>query len=265
MSWIMKYKIKYSVVCHKGKVREINQDNFSVNGKSLDMENTGLQSPIFEEVSIREFPIFAVFDGMGGEQRGEVASFTAARILNELQFVGSDQSETEFLRRICKAINDEICRIANELHISTTGTTGAFILFGKKQVYICNIGDSPIFRFDEGKMQKISTDHIQENYLNGKPPLTQFLGVPESDFIIQPYIAKGKYKLGNKYLLCSDGLTDMVDIDTIKKIVDSLSTEAATQILLDTALKNGGKDNITIILCEISKNRILFNRKDGKQ
>lgn len=263
----MKYKIRYSVACHQGKVREINQDNFSANGKSLDIENTGLDSPIFEEVSIREAPIFAVFDGMGGEQKGEVASFTAAKTLNALQLEDNNQNETEFLRKICSAINSEICRTADELRISTTGTTGAIILFAKKQVYICNIGDSPIFRFDEGTIQKISTDHIQENYLNGKPPLTQFLGVPESDFIIQPYIAKGSYKLGNKYLLCSDGLTDMVDIDTIKKIVDSSSTEIATQSLLDVALENGGKDNITIILCEIIKDKILFNfsRKDDKQ
>lgn len=263
----MRYKIKYCVACHKGNVREINQDNFYANGTYLDLDNTGLDTLICKTVAAQSNPILAVFDGMGGEQKGEVASFTAAKVLQSLHFVEAKQNGIEYFQKTCAKINREICKYAEQEHLSTAGTTGAFILFGKKEIFICNIGDSPIFRFENGEIQQISTDHIQENYLNGKPPLTQFLGVPENDFIIDPYIAKGSYKAGNKYLLCSDGLTDMVGIDAIRQTVISSNIENAVLKLQNIALDNGGKDNITIVLCEIQKEKLirLFGKGDNHE
>ena len=262
----MKYRINYCVLYHQGNVRTVNQDNFWCNSRYLDSVNNGLPEPICGTILTQQFPVFAVFDGMGGEEKGEIASYIASETFNKQYSALNIQNENDFFATVCKEINTAICDYATENHIKVMGTTGAFILFGKDDVFICNIGDSPIFRFDGEELTQISTDHIQTNFVNGKPPLTQFLGVPESDFIIQPYIAKGNYATGDKYLLCSDGLTDMVEFDEIEKILSSSQTvEETAKILVERALENGGKDNITIILCEICKEKLFNVFKKGNK
>lgn len=262
----MKYRINYCVICHQGNVRTVNQDNFWCSNQYLDSDNKGLLEPICGTVLTQPSPVFAVFDGMGGEEKGEIASYIASETFNKQYSALTIQNENEFFTTVCKEINNAICQYATENHIRTMGTTGAYVLFGKDDVFICNIGDSPIFHYDGEELIKISTDHVQPNFVNGKAPLTQFLGVPESEFIIQPYIAKGSYTVGDKYLLCSDGLTDMVDLDEIERIVSSTQTvEETANKLVERALENGGKDNITIILCEICKEKIFNVFKKGNK
>lgn len=262
----MRYIIKYCVLCHQGNVRTVNQDNFWCANQYLDCANKGLAQPICGTVFAQQHPIFAVFDGMGGEDKGEIASFIASNTFHKLYATHQIQDERDFFITVCNELNDAICQYAAQNHIKTMGTTGAFVLFGKNDVFICNIGDSPIFHMDSEELTQVSIDHIQTNYANGKPPLTQFLGVPESDFIIEPYVAKGEYGLGDKYLLCSDGLTDMVDLDEMREIILSTQTvEETAKKLLERALENGGKDNITIIICEICRQKRLNAFKEGNK
>jgi protein phosphatase len=78
------------------------------------------------------------------------------------------------------------------------------------------------------------------------------LGIPETEFVIEPYITKASFKSGEKYLICSDGLTDMVSEDKISNIMAEVNnlTDCA-DALLNEALEAGGNDNITLILCEL--------------
>ena len=87
------------------------------------------------------------------------------------------------------------------------------------------------------------------------PPLSQNLGIPPDLFVIEPHVARVKYNIGDIFLLCSDGLTDMVDLSSIKEILSRIPFEKATESLVDAALSNGGKDNITVILCRIESNK----------
>ena len=85
-----------------------------------------------------------------------------------------------------------------------------------------------------------------------KAPLTQHLGINPEDFLIEPYIAKGELKRGDQYLLCSDGLTDMLTNLEIDEIMSSTDTAGdCVQKLIDAALEKGGKDNVTAIVCRI--------------
>ena len=82
--------------------------------------------------------------------------------------------------------------------------------FWKKEAYICNLGDSRIYRFSKGNFSQISRDHVLKSCRFGKAPLTQFLGVEETEMKLEPAIAAVPYQDRDRYLLCSDGVTRYV-------------------------------------------------------
>jgi protein phosphatase len=84
--------------------------------------------------------------------------------------------------------------------------------------------------------------------------LTQNLGLSDNSANLKPYIARGRYKKGDQYLICSDGLTDMVSQKEIQRIIKNNAFEDKVPLLLNAALKHGGKDNITIIMCKVLHN-----------
>lgn len=252
----MKYIIEYSLCCNKGKLRRKNQDNFLCDGELLPVQNNGLEGVKSGKLTSKEHAVFGVFDGMGGEQYGEYAAFIAASALNDI-IKDKATDSMEALVDYCLDMNYNICLFAAENGIRSTGSTGCLINFGEDQINLCNIGDSKIYHFDGSTMLQVSVDHCLES-VAGKAPLTQFLGVPEDEFIIQPYCTSAEYKKGDVFLICSDGLTDMVDLQTIQGVLSSgESTEHCCNILLQAALNAGGRDNITILVCRIKK-KALF-------
>ena len=105
-------------------------------------------------------------------------------------------------------------------------------------------------------------DHVAVAAFGVKPPLSQNLGIPPNELVIDPYLARGSYNDGDTYLICSDGLTDMVSVEDITEVLNSNPIEDAISTLLDKALADGGKDNTTIILCKIERQSgWFFNRK----
>ena len=94
-----------------------------------------------------------------------------------------------------------------------------------------------------------------------KPPLSQNLGIPPNELVIDPYLARGAYNDGDVYLICSDGLTDMVSTEEITQVLISEPIEEAITLLLDKALANGGKDNTTIILIKIERQSGWFFKR----
>ena len=157
-----------------------------------------------------------------------------------------------FLTEACKNMNQAVCDYGREQRISAMGTTMAMIAFGKKEAYICNLGDSRIYRFSKGNFSQISRDHVLKSCRFGKAPLTQFLGVEETEMKLEPAIAAVPYQDRDRYLLCSDGVTDMLsdrEIEEILKLEDSIRDIA--HALLTRVLDKGARDNTTIILCEV--------------
>jgi protein phosphatase len=248
----MDFIINYALGCNAGKERETNQDNFCVQGYYLKENHFGLDKIITGSADSLDFPYFCVFDGVGGASHGEVASFLAAETFSNY-YQNNDKSNTElFCTESCKAMNRAICTFSNNGEKGLAGTTVAMTVFNSQNACVCNLGDSPVFLHNQYSIEKVSTDHISVVPHGLKPPITKSLGIPETMQSLEPSIKTIPLKDGDNYLICSDGLTDMVDMSTINSVLDSKAKpKKKVKTLLKAALKNGGFDNITIIICEI--------------
>jgi len=231
-------------------------------GEFLKSENDGVADPITGTADTKRIPAFAVFDGMGGEQQGEVAAYIAANTFDVGYKESPKRDVKQFLLDACANMNNAICVHIKEQHLRSSGATAAILMFGKRDIYVCNIGDSRIYQFSDDTLTQISHDHSETGMIDRKPPLTQHLGIPETEFVIAPYVAKGLYEKGDKYLICSDGLTDMVsEAEIAKTMTENSSIEQGAEVLLQKALEAGGHDNITLILCEIRRQGLqIFNK-----
>ncbi len=256
MESAMNNNILFSCVSHIGNCRSMNQDNVICNGKYMDNLNENAKFFLSGTTS-NESAIFGVFDGMGGEECGEIASSIAAKNASRIS-VGKDAIAD--ISKYCLDANEEICKYAQNHSINSMGTTAAILVFTKCEIVLCNIGDSKIFRFSKNTIEQISYDHVVVSAYGVKPPLSQNLGIPPNELIIDPYMAKGQYVNGDIYLICSDGLTDMLAVDEIKDILAIMPFNKVTEVLLSKALDKGGKDNITIIVCKIKSNTNWLKR-----
>ena len=244
--------ISYAAVCHQGLVRGKNQDNFWCDGVFLGCKNSGLDNILTGKAGIDSVPVFAVFDGLGGEIAGEEAAWLAAHTFNEKVRNRFAREADIFLAEVFTSMNDAVCNYAALNHIRHMGTTAAAVLFSDGAVWACNLGDSRIYMLREGGLTRLSEDHVSSVNFFIKPRITQFLGIPDEEFRISPSLARNEIHNGDKYLLCSDGLTDMLvetEIEAILSLAES--PDKAVRVLLTRAIETGGKDNITIIVCTV--------------
>ena len=256
----MTYRINYAYTCNTGKVRVNNEDNYWCCGELLPAKNQGIDE-IRTGVRLREsLPALAVFDGMGGESCGEMAAFLASdefgRYYRANRRTLRDIPEV-FIDGVCESMNQAVCRYAAENHIQSMGTTLAMTLFTPESMFVCNLGDSRIYFSDEKSFRQVSTDHILGKSGIGKAPLTQYLGVSEELQRLEPAVLEIEHKEGNRYLMCSDGVTDMLSDGEIADILSRKNSLRETvELLLNRALQKGGRDNATIILCEVQKQEL---------
>lgn len=246
----MRYNIQYSCLSHIGNVRSMNQDNFICDGRYMAPDDVSLAFPLCGTKTSRDPSVFGIFDGMGGEECGEIASYIAAKVAATIEIVKDAAAD---LSQFCRKANLDICDYAALHEVSAMGTTAAMLAFTKKEIVLCNIGDSKIFRLCDGTLEQISKDHVAVSAFGVKPPLSQNLGIPPEELILDPYLARGAYHSGDLYLICSDGLTDMVSKEEITEVLIATPLDKAAALLLEKALANGGKDNVTMILCKIER------------
>lgn len=261
----MAYQIEYAYTCHIGKIRNNNEDNFWCCGDSLEAQNQGMSHIRSGYMKQSEYPLLAVFDGMGGESCGEMAAFLAVEACGEHFKTAKDgirNDPEEFLNEICESMNQAICDYGRTNKINSMGTTAALLAFAEDAVYSCNLGDSRIYKSDREKFYQISQDHVLGRSLFGKAPLTQYLGMEEENLQLEPSISRQEIKIGDRFLLCSDGITDMLSDGEIADILSrDIPVAKTVEILVDRALKKGGRDNITVVLCEIMEQpRNMFRR-----
>lgn len=252
------YQIAMAYTTHSGKVRSGNEDNFFIDGTYMPLEHQSMPDVRTVTISSRLKPAVAVFDGMGGESAGELASYTAAKRFSELKV--PEIWSAEYLSGVIIGLNEEVCRKRREQRFSRIGSTALIAAFNDSEMLLGNLGDSLAYLYRKCELHRISQPHTNEAFLreqgitNKKPGLTQFLGIDQEEFMVEPFINPISLCHGDLYLLCSDGLTDMVSEEGIQKILSGfIPVERKVERLRDTALENGGRDNITIILCEIQK------------
>lgn len=252
----MRLTLESACGCHTGNVRKNNEDNFYYYGNCLDADNQGLKEPLSFEERLKQGCLFAIFDGMGGENFGELASYAAAHQLQQTEravcklFVFQKQ----YLRRLAEQLNVAVLNAKKKMLTERMGSTMASLCFAGKYAYVCNVGDSRAYRFRDGELVQLSMDHVEKRpgHTGIKAPLTQHLGIEPEYLQIEPFIAKEKIERGDCYLLCSDGLTDMLTnfelCDIMRK---NRCAEACVNELIRAALERGGRDNITVIVCRL--------------
>ena len=212
--------------------------------------------PIFGYVSNKQEQIFAVFDGIGGGLRGDVASEIAAATLMDFNNVDNPIKD---LKRYVKEANTNICKYMTKNSIIKMGSTAALLCFDRDLLYICNIGDSKIFRLNSGHLKQLSKDHVgKASNPHKKPPLSQGLGIPEEVMKIRPHLARGHYSNKDIYICCTDGLTDMVSEEEMLNIVSNTNFDNISTALVRAALANGGLDNVTVLVCRVERHIIPF-------
>ena len=227
----------YASTC--GNVRKNNEDCFHINGF------IGSKCKLKKGFRILKNNSFiSVCDGMGGEEFGEVASYIAVSNLSKLKSLDKDT----IINKI-KDINDLVCNEI-EKRDARLGSTIVSAVIKKDKIDIYNVGDSRAYIFNK-KLIQLSKDHTVAA-LNGKSKgaLTQHLGVFKDEIEIEPFMIDGiEINKNNYILLCSDGLYDMIKEEDIENILSSKMNDFKKRDeLLERALVNGGKDNITFLL-----------------
>lgn len=247
-------QIDYVCTTDIGRVRSVNQDNYICNGRCAPPDETDGKASFTGSALLGKPMLFGVFDGVGGEERGELAAYIAALSASEARFNGDAVSA---LGKYCIEANERICRYAKESSVAAMGTTAALLLFAKRNITLCNVGDSRIYRYSGGAIQQISKDHAVAAPHGKKPLLYQSLGIPAEKMIIEPYFSQGRCVAGDRYLICSDGLSDMVAVQEMSAALTEKRIDIAANRLMACALENGGRDNITLILLELNKIGII--------
>lgn len=255
-------KLTYAVRTHQGRVRENNEDNFYWNGKIRSDIN---ENQIFFKGTESDGPtLAAVCDGMGGEAQGELASLIAVRALKPCQV---EQVRETALACIRKA-NANICNEIEKNNDKRMGTTLAALYIEDDKAVCCNVGDSRVYWMRDGKFEQLSVDHSRVQQLiamglitkeearthKSRHVITQYLGIFEEEMVIEPAFTDVIcLKDGDLFLLCSDGLTDMVTDEEIAEILKKGSPEEQTDRLVNLALEHGGRDNVTVIVCQVER------------
>lgn len=245
------------VMSGPGKVRDTNEDNFYLNGTfRADPADTAVQC--FEDRTLRR-ALYAVADGMGGEAEGEAASLMAVRQMPALRLpLGTDGMTDYLLSR-----NEEICRHMARADHLRCGSTFVSLEIDGMTATVMNIGDSRAYLFRDARLKQLTLDHtrvrqmVEMGILSSeaarshpdRSKLTQHLGIFPEEMIIQPFAANCQLLPGDVFLLCSDGLYDMVEEKALEQTLSGAAGLAeAAQRLYDAAMAAGGRDNITVLL-----------------
>ena len=229
---------------------------------SAGATDTGHKRRRNEDSYVCEPPLFAVADGMGGHQAGEVASRLAAAALREdVEPAGG----TERIEELIREANRRIWQHSKEdVTASGMGTTVTAARVEGDSVTIGHVGDSRAYRIREGQIEQLTEDHslAAELERSGKlsaeearmhpqrSVITRALGT-DPDVEIDAFSVEGRP--GDVYLICSDGLSSMVDDATILAVVEGRRSnlETAARELVRAANRSGGEDNITVVCFEL--------------
>ena len=246
---------------NQGLKRKNNEDNFYFDGQYMQSDNHGIEEILEAGMEQQGDGFFAVFDGMGGMDFGEIASYTAAKVTKEFFSRKENMNPcdvTPSLEILCQKLNASVFQAGADRGSERVGSTLVGLYFHAGQVWVCNIGDSPAYLLRDGILTQISQEHtdaayVKEQGLTRKPWLTQYLGVDPEEMRIEPYVKSRYLRSGDCFLVCSDGVTDMVDEQAICNILTQEKDPAmCVKKLTDAALAGGGVDNITAIVCKVA-------------
>ena len=277
----MAYSYECFAVTHIGNHRKNNEDSFYIGylisfdeqSAMSQEENKSITKSVVSDGM--ENRIFAVSDGMGGHEFGEIASSIVVSALDEFLIRHNQkachkrnekfayiQSFQEMIDQANKEINKSAI---DENSTGNMGATLSGVIVFPDEVVPFNIGDSSTFIYEKGNLRKLTADDNEAEMIgstsakkleaDGKR-LTKYFGLPESSGVLTATISKPvSLKLGQIFIIVTDGLTDSLSQGEITKIIDKNTNciKAAVSKLLEEALigVNRGRDNITVVMVKI--------------
>lgn len=233
-----------------GVKREKNEDAISI-----PSENEGIK-------------LFILADGMGGAKAGEKASQLAIQTIRNyirLNFIKIERTKEEIEEIIRKAMveaNRKVFELAAEFQeYKGMGTTVVVVLIYRGRLYIGHIGDSRVYRLRQSVLRQLTRDHsyVQELLRQGTISIEEAKNHPQKNVLVKalgcdrdimPDVFTKGFVKGDIILMCSDGLTNMIEDKDIYEIImkNTSDLKMACKMLIDTANKNGGVDNVSAII-----------------
>ena len=236
-------ELQWSEVTHRGRRREVNQD-----------------------AVLTAYPLFVVADGMGGHIGGEIASASTIERLSAVADKGEVTPKT-----IEKALARAVSDIAAHPEATDEGTgttvTGVFLdLTGEEPTWVTfNIGDSRVYLFRDGGLAQVTTDHsvVQELISAGRLTPEEAESHPYGNVItravgpsdgVSPDYVRLEVVDGDRFVICSDGLTkELTDYGILHFLLQHDDPTEAVDDMLEAALENGGRDNVTIVVLNVRR------------
>jgi PPM family protein phosphatase len=271
-------QVEFGALSHQGRVRSNNEDSYLAVKLSRNL------TPVLTNVPDKYLPVpfeengygMVVADGMGGQAAGEIASRTAIQVLMNLTTkapkwtlkVDDDEAKELMAQGInfYKKIDYKISEQAKtNPGLSGMGTTMTGTYSVGRNLFIVHVGDSRAYLFRDGKLYQMTRDQtvaqaladtgqISESDISKHPlrhMLTNAMGSRDGDVVAE--IQQLKLADGDRILLCSDGLTEMVSDEAIMDVLTRIpATADACQALVELALNNGGRDNVTVVMARYS-------------
>lgn len=256
----MPFTIHAAVLSDTGRIRHHNEDAFYCNGFFNPLEDMDRHTEHDEHITDNRC-LFAICDGMGGQQHGEQAANAAIGQLGMLrqQLPGRD------FRTVMQHWLQQTNRVVREFS-DGGGCTLALLYVESTTVRFCHVGDSRIYRFHQAQLTCLTRDHSQVALMVSagmitpeearthphRHAITRYLGMPAPVTCEASYGEDIPFIADDIYLLCSDGVTDMLTDEALAHILrtESSLTDMAKRIYQE-ALDAGGRDNITLQLVQL--------------
>jgi PPM family protein phosphatase len=241
----------YAAKTHIGLVRQLNEDGYAVHAH------------------LAPFGVAVVADGMGGHLAGEVASSLAVEtFVAHMQGAKGEHDPSDLLIDGMQRCNRAVYERAHSSEgLSGMGTTLVASLFDDEQIFLGHIGDSRAYLYQGGELRQLTDDHtlVNELYKNGQITAEEAIHHPQRNIVtravgtdeqVQADLLHMEWRADNILLICSDGLTNMVQPERIQEVLQAeLSLEAKIDTLIDDALAAGGHDNITVVAVQNQSER----------
>lgn len=207
--------------------------------------------------------LLVVADGMGGHQGGATASRLAVEAIGEVFRAGGDDPEA-MLQEAFETANRRVFGVAQERpELRGMGTTGVSLLLGPQgAAWVAHVGDSRAYRVREGKIEPLTADHsvVAEMQRRGLITEEQAAHHPRRNEILRSIGVEPDVRLdlqrvdlspGDRFVLCTDGLSGLVSDEEIGAVVGRVSPAEAVRALVDTANARGGVDNVTVLVAAV--------------